>query len=64
VSHLAAATDMFAQFFVSPLLTANSTDHELHAVDSENAKNLQVVGCCSVGYSRVLEGTRGYSSVL
>jgi insulysin len=32
---------MFANFFISPLLTANSTEHELMAVDSENSKNLQ-----------------------
>jgi insulysin len=42
--YLAKASDYFAQFFISPLLTANATDHELHAVDSENSKNLQSDG--------------------
>lgn len=31
----------FAQFFISPLFDASSTDRELMAVDSENQKNLQ-----------------------
>ena len=34
------AIDIFAQFFVSPLLTASGTEREIHAVDSENSKNL------------------------
>ncbi len=31
----------FAQFFISPLFHASSTERELMAVDSENQKNLQ-----------------------
>ena len=31
----------FAQFFISPLFDASSTERELNAVDSENQKNLQ-----------------------
>lgn len=39
--HLEAALDRFAQFFVAPLFTASATEREMHAVHSENAKNLQ-----------------------
>eukprot|EP00164_Ancoracysta_twista_P004346 GFYU01005855.1.p1 GENE.GFYU01005855.1~~GFYU01005855.1.p1 ORF type:complete len:919 (-),score=364.90 GFYU01005855.1:59-2815(-) len=39
--HLQPALDRFAQFFISPMFSANSTDKELHAVDSEHKKNLQ-----------------------
>jgi predicted Zn-dependent peptidase len=38
---LEEALDRFGQFFVSPLFTPSATDRELHAVDAENAKNLQ-----------------------
>ena len=31
----------FAQFFISPLFDASSTDREINAVDSENQKNLK-----------------------
>ena len=31
----------FAQFFISPLFDAGSTERELNAVNSENQKNLQ-----------------------
>lgn len=40
--HLEEAVDRFAEFFVSPLMTASATDREIHAVDAENAKNLQL----------------------
>lgn len=36
--------DRFAQFFVAPLFTADCTDKELNAVDSENKKNLMQDG--------------------
>ncbi|TYZ68896.1 hypothetical protein PybrP1_010965 [[Pythium] brassicae (nom. inval.)] len=39
--HLEEALDRFAQFFVAPLFTPGATEREMHAVDSENAKNLQ-----------------------
>jgi len=39
--HLEGALDRFAQFFISPLFTADATDREMQAVDSENGKNLQ-----------------------
>ena len=35
------AFDMFAQFFIHPLFTADAVDREMNAVDSENQKNLQ-----------------------
>ena len=35
------ALDRFSQFFVSPLFTANATDRELSAIESEHSKNLQ-----------------------
>jgi len=38
--HAETAIDMFAQFFVSPLFTESGTSREVHAVDSENSKNL------------------------
>ena len=31
---------MFAQFFIAPLFKKDSVDREMHAVDSENTKNL------------------------
>lgn len=40
-THFKEALDIFAQFFISPLFEASSTDRELMAVDSENQKNLQ-----------------------
>eukprot|EP01101_Sappina_pedata_P000854 TRINITY_DN11001_c0_g1_i1.p1 TRINITY_DN11001_c0_g1~~TRINITY_DN11001_c0_g1_i1.p1 ORF type:complete len:972 (+),score=420.53 TRINITY_DN11001_c0_g1_i1:59-2917(+) len=39
--HLKGALDRFAQFFISPLFNADSTDREIEAVNNENAKNLQ-----------------------
>lgn len=39
-THLAGALDRFAQFFISPLLTVNTTEREARAVDSEHSKNL------------------------
>lgn len=39
--HLEEALDRFAQFFVAPLFTPSATEREMHAVHSENAKNLQ-----------------------
>lgn len=39
--HFEEALDRFAQFFIAPLFTASATEREMHAVDSENAKNLQ-----------------------
>lgn len=43
VSHskLQPALDRFASFFSCPLLSPDGTDREIHAVDSENNKNLQ-----------------------
>lgn len=35
-----AALDMFGNFFVAPLFTQSGTGREVHAVDSENSKNL------------------------
>ncbi|KAL6075623.1 Protease 3 [Balamuthia mandrillaris] len=35
------ALDRFAQFFIAPLFTEDAADREMHAVDSENTKNLQ-----------------------
>jgi len=40
--YLYGALDRFAQFFICPLFDPNSTERELKAVDSENAKNLNV----------------------
>ncbi|OAA58393.1 a-pheromone processing metallopeptidase ste23 [Niveomyces insectorum RCEF 264] len=40
-SPLYGALDRFAQFFIEPLFLASTVDRELHAVDSENKKNLQ-----------------------
>ena len=34
------ALDIFSNFFVSPLFTKSGTGREVHAVDSENSKNL------------------------
>jgi insulysin len=39
--YFSKALDRWSNFFIAPLLTANSTDHELMAVNSENSKNLQ-----------------------
>ena len=39
--HFEGALDRFAQFFIAPLFSKDSTDRELQAVDSEHAKNLQ-----------------------
>ncbi|KAI5302635.1 Insulinase (Peptidase M16), partial [Ascosphaera pollenicola] len=40
-SPLYGALDRFAQFFIAPLFLRETLDRELHAVDSENKKNLQ-----------------------
>lgn len=40
--HLEEALDRFAQFFIAPLFTVGATEREMNAVDSENAKNLQI----------------------
>jgi insulysin len=40
-NHFEGALDRFAQFFINPLFSKDSTDRELNAVDSEHAKNLQ-----------------------
>lgn len=37
---LEPALDIFAQFFIAPLFTESCVDREMHAVDSENTKNL------------------------
>ncbi|CAI5718994.1 unnamed protein product [Hyaloperonospora brassicae] len=39
--HLYEGLDRFAQFFIAPLFTSSATEREIHAVNSENAKNLQ-----------------------
>ncbi|CAD7966206.1 unnamed protein product [Amoebophrya sp. A25] len=39
--HLEEAVDRISQFFLHPLLDADCTDREMHAVDSEHKKNLQ-----------------------
>ncbi|KAJ1959317.1 metalloprotease, partial [Dipsacomyces acuminosporus] len=38
---LEGALDRFSQFFINPLFTADCTDREVHAVDSEHKKNIQ-----------------------
>ena len=40
-SALEGAVDRFAQFFISPLMGADSTEREMKAVDSEHSKNKQ-----------------------
>lgn len=40
-SHLAGALDRFARFFIEPLFTPSGTGRELHAINSENDKNVQ-----------------------
>lgn len=42
LSPLFGALDLFAQFFIEPLFLPSTLDRELHAVDSENKKNLQI----------------------
>jgi hypothetical protein len=42
--HFAEALDIFAQFFISPLLSESSTEREVNAVENEHAKNLQSDG--------------------
>ena len=39
-SSLGGALDIFMQFFIAPLFDASCADREVHAVDSENSKNL------------------------
>uniref|UniRef100_A0AAV1UPF1 Insulin-degrading enzyme n=1 Tax=Peronospora matthiolae TaxID=2874970 RepID=A0AAV1UPF1_9STRA len=39
--HLHEGLERFAQFFIAPLFTNTATEREIHAVNSENAKNLQ-----------------------
>ncbi|KAI8322211.1 hypothetical protein GQ54DRAFT_328450 [Martensiomyces pterosporus] len=38
---LEGALDRFSQFFINPLFTADCTDREVRAVDSEHKKNIQ-----------------------
>ena len=38
--HAEHAIDVFANFFIEPLFTVSGTSREVHAVDSENSKNL------------------------
>lgn len=38
--HAEHAIDIFANFFIEPLFTVSGTSREVHAVDSENSKNL------------------------
>jgi insulysin len=38
--HAEHAIDIFANFFIEPLFTTSGTSREVHAVDSENSKNL------------------------
>ncbi|KAJ2815808.1 metalloprotease, partial [Coemansia erecta] len=38
---LGGALDRFSQFFIDPLFTADCTDREVRAVDSEHKKNIQ-----------------------
>lgn len=38
--HAEKALDIFSHFFISPLFTQSGTGREVHAVDSENSKNL------------------------
>jgi len=42
--HFAEALDVFAQFFISPLLSEGSTEREVNAVENEHIKNLQSDG--------------------
>ena len=42
--HFAEALDVFAQFFISPLLRETSTEREVNAVENEHIKNLQSDG--------------------
>eukprot|EP01113_Clastostelium_recurvatum_P039006 TRINITY_DN5902_c0_g1_i2.p1 TRINITY_DN5902_c0_g1~~TRINITY_DN5902_c0_g1_i2.p1 ORF type:complete len:1002 (+),score=256.65 TRINITY_DN5902_c0_g1_i2:40-3006(+) len=39
---LHGALDRFAQFFLGPLFTETATDREMHAVDSEHCRNIQI----------------------
>jgi secreted Zn-dependent insulinase-like peptidase len=38
--HAESALDIFANFFIAPLMSASGVQREVHAVDSENSKNL------------------------
>ncbi|KJE93448.1 insulin degrading enzyme, variant 1 [Capsaspora owczarzaki ATCC 30864] len=40
-AHFDAAVDRFAQFFIAPLFSANATEKELNAVNSEHEKNVK-----------------------
>ncbi|KAF9431806.1 Insulinase (Peptidase M16) [Entomortierella beljakovae] len=40
--HLEGALDRFSQFFISPAFSKSSKDREVHAVDSEFKRNLQM----------------------
>jgi len=42
--HFAEALDIFAQFFINPLLREGSTEREVNAVENEHIKNLQSDG--------------------
>eukprot|EP01127_Copromyxa_protea_P010614 TRINITY_DN2597_c0_g1_i1.p1 TRINITY_DN2597_c0_g1~~TRINITY_DN2597_c0_g1_i1.p1 ORF type:complete len:920 (-),score=181.97 TRINITY_DN2597_c0_g1_i1:22-2781(-) len=39
--NLEGALDRFAQFFIAPLFTQDSTDREMNVIDSEHNKNIQ-----------------------
>ncbi|KAF9353781.1 Insulinase (Peptidase M16) [Mortierella sp. AD094] len=41
-AHLEGALDRFAQFFISPAFNVSCKDREIHAVDSEFKRNLQL----------------------
>ncbi|KAF9109336.1 Insulinase (Peptidase M16) [Mortierella sp. AM989] len=41
-AHLEGALDRFAQFFISPVFNESCKEREIHAVDSEFKRNLQV----------------------
>ena len=43
-AHFAEALDIFAQFFIAPLLREGSTAREVNAVENEHVKNLQSDG--------------------
>ena len=42
--HLSEALDMFAQFFIDPLMTESATEREMNAVDAEFQKNRDLDG--------------------
>ena len=42
--HLSEALDMFAQFFIDPLMTESATEREMNAVDAEFQRNRDLDG--------------------